>query len=46
MYYHNGAGDTASSMRLEINSGVHVLHMGIATGSQRINDLYHIRSEQ
>lgn len=44
MYYHNGDGNTA--VRLQINSGLHVLDMGTATGSRWINDLYHSRSEQ
>lgn len=33
-------------MRFNINNGVHVLDMGSATGSRRINDLYYNRSEQ
>lgn len=46
MYYHNGDENTASSVRLQIGSGVYVLDMGTATSSRRINDLYHSRSEQ
>lgn len=46
MYYYNRDRNAASSMRLEINRSVHVLDMGSATGSRRINYLYHSYSEQ